>query len=333
MTNPTAGAVHVDAALTNISVAFFQNAEHFIAGRVFPTVPVPQQSDRYYVYDRGDFNRDEAEERAPGTESKGSGFKLDNTPTYFARVYAFHKDLPDQIMANADAAVDLERGAAEFVAHKMLIRKEKDFMSRFFVSNVWSNEVAGVAGAPSGPQVKQWSDLSAGDPIGNIRTAKSTVLESTGFMPNTLVLGQRVFDVLVDHPSIVDRVKYSGGVGNQNPAMINEQTLAALFGVSRVLIGRSIENVSAEGIANDHAFIAGKKALLCYVAPSPGLLTPSAGYTFSWRGYLNTTNAFGIATSRFRMQSLKSERVEGEIAMDHKLVSADLGYFWDTIVA
>jgi len=333
MTNPTAGAVHVDSALTNISVAFFQRAENFVAGRVFPNIPVDKQSDRYFTYDRGDFNRDEARERAPGTESAGSGFNLDNTPTYYAKVYAFHKDIPDQIVANADAAVNLERAAAEYVAHKMLIRKEKDFMTKFFQGGIWTNDVDGVSGVPSAGQVKQWSDTTDGDPIGNIRTAKSTVMESTGFMPNTLLLGQRVFDALVDHPDIVDRVKYSGGVGNQNPALVNEQTLAALFGVERIVVGRAIQNTAQDGLANDHSFIAGKKALLCYSAPTPSLLAPTAGYTFSWQGYLGTGNQFGIATSRFRMDHLKSERVEGEIAMDHKLVSADLGYFWDSIVA
>ena len=333
MTNPSAGAVHVDSALTNISVAFFQRAENFVAGRVFPNVPVDKQSDRYFTYDRGDFNRDEARERAPGTESAGSGFDLDNTPTYYAKVFAFHKDIPDQIVANADAAVNLERAAAEFVAHKMLIRKEKDFMTKFFQGGIWTHDIDGVSGTPGTGEVKQWSDTTLGDPIGNIRNGKSTVMESTGFMPNTLMLGQRVFDTLVDHPDIVDRVKYSGGVGNQNPALVNEQTLAALFGVERVIVGRAIENTAQDGLTNAHSFIAGKKALLCYSAPTPSLLAPTAGYTFSWQGYLGTTNQFGIATSRFRMEHLKSERVEGEISMDHKLVSADLGYFWDSIVA
>lgn len=333
MTNPLPNAVHIDSALTNLSVAFFQKSEHFIAGRVFPNVPVDKQSDRYYTYDRGDFNRDEARERAPGTESAGSGFNIDNTPTYYAKVFAFHKDIPWQLMANADAIANLERAASEYVAHKMLIRKEKDFMTRFFQGGIWTNDWDGVSGAPTGNQVRQWSDYVNSDPITDIRNAKSTILESTGFMPNTLVLGQRVMDSLADHPDIVDRVKYSGGVGNGNPAMINAQTLAALFEVERILVGRAIENTGFEGNANAHSFIAGKRALLCYSAPAPSILAPSAGYTFSWNGYLSQTNEHGIATARIPVPLLKSDRIEGEIAMDHKLISADLGYFWDTIVA
>jgi len=44
---PTSSGVHVDAVLTNISVAYIQNAMNFIAGRIFPTVPVTKQSDGY----------------------------------------------------------------------------------------------------------------------------------------------------------------------------------------------------------------------------------------------------------------------------------------------
>jgi hypothetical protein len=334
MASPTAGAVHVDSALTNISIAFLQNANNFVASSVFPNVPVDKQSDRYFTFDRGDFNRDEAQIRAPGTESAGGGYTLDNTPTYFANVYAFHKDIPDQIVANADQAVDLERAAAEFVSHKLLIKKERDFVTNYMSPSVWTNDYDGVSSSsPSANQATHWSDATNGTPIENIRSAKSTILQSTGFMPNTLVMGQQVMDALVDHPDIVDRVKYSGGVGNGNPAMVNEQTLAALFGVERVLVSRAIYNTADEGASNSHSFITGKDCLLTYSAPTPSLMAPSAGYTFSWTGYLGGGNSFGMATKRMRMDHLESERVEGAIAMDMKLVSADLGFFWDGIVA
>ena len=78
MPQPTPNAVHVDAPLTQISVAFLQDANNFIAGQVFPTISVAKQSDRYYTYDRGFFNRDEMEVRAPGTESKGVAYEVDN---------------------------------------------------------------------------------------------------------------------------------------------------------------------------------------------------------------------------------------------------------------
>lgn len=333
MSEPTSSAVHVDAALTNISVAFIQNATNFVAGRVFPNVPVRKQSDRYFTYDRGDFNRDEATVRAPGTESSGSGYDIDNTPTYFCNVVAHHKDVDDQVRNNADDAIDVDREAATYVMQKLMIQKEVDWATSYFAGGLWTNDYDGVASSPGANETIQWSDTTSGDPIGDLRSAKTTVLESTGFEPNTLVIGQQVFDALVDHPDIVDRVKYSGGVGNGNPARVNEQTLAALMGLERVMVAKAIQNTAAKGATNAHSFIAGKKALLVYTPASPGLMTPAAGYTFSWTGHLNTGNAFGVATKNFRMDMLASQRIEGEMAYTHKLVSADLGFFWDSIVA
>lgn len=332
--NPTSSQVHVDSALTNISVAFLQSADKFVAGQVFPNVAVGKQSDRYFVYDRGDFNRDEAEKRAPSTESSGSGFDLDNTPTFFCDVYAHHKDISDQIASNADMVLNLQTDATNFVMHKMLIKREKTWASDFFTTGVWTTDITGVSATPSSNQVIQWSDTTSGDPIGNIRAAITAVEQSTGFTPNTMTIGKQVLDALEDHPDIVDRIKYSGMTGaGGNPARVNEQTLAQLFGLERILVMRAIENTADRGQTNSHSFIGGKNALLTYTPPSAGILLPSAGYTFSWQGYLGTGNPNGIAISRFRMDNLRSERVEGEMAYDQKLVAADLGYFFSGIVA
>jgi hypothetical protein len=326
---PTPGDVHVNVPLTNISIAFMQSQQNFVASRIFPNVPVDKQSDRYYTYDRGEFNRDEAKERAPSTESEGGGYTVDNTPTYFARVYAFHKDIDDQMRANADAVINPDRDATQYVTMKALIRREKIFVNNFFQGGLWTNDWDGVAAAPSGNQVLQWNDANS-NPIENVRAAKTTILESTGFEPNKLVLGRKVYDALVDHPDIVDRIKYGQTAGDA--AMANRQTLAKLFEVESIEVMNAIENTAQEGRTAVHSFIGGKKALLCYAAPTPGLMQPSAGYTFSWTGYMGA-GAEGNRIRSFRMENLKSDRVEIEFAFDQKLISADLGFFWDTIVA
>lgn len=332
MSQPNARAVHVDQPLTNISIAFLQNAANFVAGQVFPNLPVQKQSDLYYTFDRGYFNRDEAQKRAPGTEAAKVGFDL-ATASYFADVWAVKHGIPDQIAANADAVLNLERSAAELVTHKMLLRCEKDWAANYFTTSVWGTEYTGVAASPGTGDVVQWSDQTSGNPIGDIRTAKTDIMESTGFMPNTMVMSQRVLDALVDHPDIVDRIKYSGGVGNQNPAVTSEQALSQLFGIPRILVMRGVENTAAEGDTNVHSFIGGKNALLTYSAPTPGIMTPSAGYTFSWQGYLGQTNTFGMATKRRYRDELETTEIEGAMAFDHKLVASDLGVYFSGIVA
>lgn len=330
MTLPTPGDVHVNAPLTQISIAFMQDQGDFVADKIFPNIPVDKQSDRYYTYDRGYFNRDEMDVRAPATESKGGEYTVDNTPTYYAPVYAFHHDIPDERRANADSVLAPDREATELCTIKALIKREKLWVAKYFAASIWTGgDVAGVAAAPGANQFLQWNDANS-TPIETIRGAKTTVKELTGFMPNTLVLGQRVYDALLDHPDFIDRIKYGQTPGK--PAMANLQIMAQLFEVDRVVVMSAIQNTAKEGQANVHAFIGGKKALLCYSAPSPALMTPSAGYTFSWKGMFGA-QANGSRIRRFRMDHLNSDRVEIDMGFDQKLVSAELGYFFNTAVA
>ena len=101
MPNPTQSDLHVNVPLTNVSVAYMQDKATFIADKVFPRVPVQKQSDLYWKYSKSDWRRTDAQKRAPGTETAGVGWKVD-TGQYFAEVWAVHKDIDDQVRANAD---------------------------------------------------------------------------------------------------------------------------------------------------------------------------------------------------------------------------------------
>lgn len=325
MAQPTQYSVHIDAILTNISVAYIQQAANFVATKVFPIVPVDKQSNKYFKYTKNDWFRDEAQVRADATESAGGGYNL-STDTYNATVWAFHKDIGDQTRANADTPINLDREATEFVTGRILLRQEVDFQENFFTTGVWGTDVTGVAGAPSSGQFRQWNDYTNSDPIDDVEEGKEDILKATGFMPNTLVLGYQVFRQLKNHPDLVDRIKYT------TSDVITEDIMARLFGVDRVLVTRSVKASNKEGASEAYSFVYGKSAMLCYSAPSAGLLQPSAGYAFAWTG---VSNGLGqtIGTSRFRMESLKSDRIEAEAAWDNKVVAADLGYFFATAIA
>lgn len=329
MPDPTLRSVHYNRPLTNISVAFMQSESRFIARQVFPVVTVPKQSDIYYTYDRGYFNRDEMKVRAPGTASEGSGYQVDTADPYFCHVYAFHKDVDDQVRANADAPLNLDAEAARFVAMKGLLRTENDFFTNFFTTSVWDTDITGVAAAPGSSQALQWNDDSS-DPIKDIQTGRQTIAESTGFEANTLVLGRHVYDRLTLHPDILDRIKYGQTPGR--PAQVTRDALAALFEVDRILVGSAIQNTAMEGATNSHSFIAGRHALLCHTASSPGLMTPTAGYTFVWNGYAGMGDG-GLRIKRFRMEELAADRIEGELSYDMRTISSELGYFFSGIVA
>lgn len=323
---PTRQQTHIDRALTNISVAFMQQASAFIADKVFPMVPVQKQSDRYFVYKREDWFRDDAQERAAGTESAGGDYDIDNTPTYFAKKYAYHKDITEDDKVNSDAPLTPDSDATDFVTSKLLLRREILWAQKYFSTGVWGTEYQGVAAAPGAGEVIKW-DKATSNPIQNIAVAQTNVQEITGYRPKTLVLGQYVYDALKNHDDVLDRIKYT------QRGVVTPELLAALFDVDQVLVASAVKNIAAKGSPESNEFILGKGALLCYSAPRPGLKTPSAGYTFAWTGLLGA-GAYANRVLRIQMPwlGMGTERIEGEMAFDQKVVAADMGVFFKEIV-
>lgn len=321
MGQPTRGDVHVNRPLTNISIAFIQEAADFVADKVFPIVPVTKQSDRYFQYDKKQWFRDSAQKRAPGSESAGGGFALDNTPNYFADVWAIHKDVDDQTRANADQPLDMDRDASLWVTQQLLLRKELQFVAKHFTTGLWTGSSTGTDIVPA----TKW-DASGSDPVDDVLLEKEAAKEKTGFMPNTIVVTPQVHRALKSNAAILDRIKHT------EFASITEAMLARLFEVGNYTVARATRDKNQEGRVADMEFVFGtEQMLLAYAAPRPSILQPSAGYTFSWTGLFGAGRA-GNRVKRFRIEKEASDRIEGEMAFDQKLVAADLGVFFNDIL-
>lgn len=323
---PDRSDLHIDKALTNMSVQYLQDESNFIAGQVFPMVPVQKQSDRYFVYKKEDWFRDDAQERAPGTESAGGDYDIDNTPTYFCRKYAFHKDVFEEDRANADDPLTPDEDAVAFVTDKILLNKENNWARTFFKTDVWGTDLQGAAAAAAG-KVVYWDDYANSTPIEDITAASTAQAEVTGKRPNTIVMGRRAYDALKNHPDFLDRVKYT------QKGVVTTDLIAQMFDVDRVLVANAIQNTAKKGQQAAMSFILGNHVLLCYTTNAPRLKTATAGYTFVWTGLMGS-NALGGRINRFSMPQLGigTERIECELAYDMKVIAADMGTFIENAV-
>lgn len=326
--NPTRQQLHISRPLTNISIAYMQSADNFVASRVFPVVPVDKQTDQYFTYNRGDFNRNQMRKRARGAEVDIAGYNL-STDNYRCDVWGLGVDISEQDRANTDSPLNLDADGAEYLAMQGMISQEVEWADTFFKTGIWGTERAGVASGPTGTQFLQWSD-TASTPFKDIAAAKTNVvLTSGGFTPNTLVLGRAVYDTLQQHPEVIDRVRtvvINGGGDSNKMITVDASDMAAAFGVARVLIMSAVQNTAVEGAAETTAFIGGKHALLCYSAPRPALKQPSAGYTFAWRGLAG--NNMGVRNKKYTIDSRSVDRIEIEHAYDMKATGTDLGQFF-----
>jgi hypothetical protein len=320
MTQPTAGDVHVSRLLGNISTAYIQKQNAFIAAEAFPVVPVDNKSDRYPAYSKEDWMRDEAQERAPGTESAGGSYEIDTSPSFFCRKYSIHKDIDDDTRANQDKPLDADRDGTLFVSQKMLLKRERIWASTY-MTNVWGSNLTGVSGTPGSGEFKQW-DNSTATILKNVEDWKEMVASITGYEPNIIVCA----------PDVLATLKVSPEIKYTQKGVVTENLLAELFGVEKFLVPRGVVNTAAKGKAGVFQRIVSKKILLCYAPEKPSLLTPSAGYIFSWKGYFGA-DKFGSRIKKFRMENVESDRVEGEIAFDCKQVAADLGVYGSSVIA
>ena len=334
MPSPVLQDVHVSAALTNVSVAFFQDEKNFIADKVFPLVPVVHQTDQYFVWNIGDFFRDDAQLRADGSESAGTGMNL-TTQTYSANVWALHKDVGPQVRANADPAIDIDVTTTRMLVQKLLIKRDRVFAQKFLTTGIWTggtggSDIVGTAGGTPGTAAPaKWSDDANGDPFTDIATQQTSILQNTGFMPNVLVLAWPVYQALRKHPLVIDRVKYTSQPDAKD---VTPSMLADLFDVEEVIISKAVYNSAAEGLASSNAFIVGNVAWLGYRAKAPGLNEPTAGYTFAWQGFTGL-NSLGIRANQIPMNWLGTGliRDEVEMAFDMQAVAPSLGVFFNTI--
>lgn len=335
---PTEGDVHVDRPLTNILIAYMQAESAFVARRVFPGISVNHKSDSYYVIDKGAMNRNQVRRRAPGTQAERINWKVSTEP-YSCNRESIAVPVPDEIRANADNPLDMDRESTELGTRQGLIKQELDWSATYFTAgnpgDTWTFDVDGAGSASasfdptSGANNDKvfWSNASS-TPIEDVREGKRFVQSITGYRPNIMTMSRHVFDMLIDHPDIVGRLDRGQTSG---PAIANVDSLAALFELEEILVMDGIHNAAAEGLADAHDFIGGKNALLSYRPGSPGLMTPSAGYTFEWTGFLGATSN-GMRMRRKRDDLADTDLFEMDMHYDQKKVDADLGYFFGGIV-
>jgi hypothetical protein len=192
-----------------------------------------------------------------------------------------------------------------FVTDQILKRQELDVINELFANGHWSSSAT-----PS----PLWSDDTS-DPLGDIETGINTVEKAIGRVPNVGVIGRGLWRYLKNHPDVLERLKYGGNTAN--PAYVTAEGIAALVGLEKLLVARSIYDTAAEGKTSTLAYMAGDSMWVGYVAAAASLDTPSAGYVFTWKTR---------TIERFREEQEHADVVECRASWDVQHTAADAAY-------
>ncbi len=311
---PGTGDVHIDKLLTNMSVAYTN--DDYIADKIFPTVMVDKQSDLIATYDKGDWLRDVMQPYIPGTKGARSGWKV-STDNYFCNSWKLGKEIPFDVIANQDKPFDMFNDATMWLRQQAQLRWELEFATGFFdAGNGWQDQVAGT-------DFIAWDNIASSNPITDLRLLGDLVRQSTGRKTNTWVYSKKVWDVLVDHPLIVDRLKHT------SKESLTPEMLARLVGYDTTLIGDAIFASSAEGDTDVVAEIWGNHALGLHVPKKASLLAPAAGYTFIWKPITKTP----FFIRRLKIDETEVHVVEIKSNFDMKQIDGDAGVLLEDVIS
>jgi hypothetical protein len=315
MAQPTHSEIQaVDPVLTNLLVGYMQADDRFVASKVFPALPIDKQTGTYYILTKKYWFLDELKARTPGGQFARSGYGAE-TATVLAQLWGLEHPIADEAKANSQLPMSLEQAGTQWLAQQSLIRKERAFAADFMLNGVW--------GTSDNNSTTDWDDFSAGDPVNDVLTARRTISNNTGYDGNTMVVGYIVHQALMNHPDIIDRVKYV----QTATAVSVEGALSSMFGISNYYVGKASYNSANEGQTFAASAIIDDDALVCYVTPTPGIMTASCGYTFAWAGGGGTGSV-----GTYRDQSIKSDVLQHSEAWDQKAVATDLGYLFLDVV-
>ena len=201
--------------LTNMSMAFFEKPQNYVAMRIFPICPVDFSTGYYYKFNKGDLARDYV-------QRKPRFGKV--TPAQFGHTDDTYKCSVDQVIVGIDQigaldyarartpeSIDPRRAKVRLITDQMLLHMDLTFANNFFHTGVWTNEWTGVASTPIGKQFIKFSDANS-DPIGFFDERKREIRLEGRRTPNKLILGYDTFNALKEHPDLLERVKYTGQI-------------------------------------------------------------------------------------------------------------------------
>jgi len=305
---PTTRDVHIDAALTQVSIAYKNDV--LIAEKIFPVVNVKKDSDKYFVYGKQNL-KSYSLDRAPGTRAKQVEWNIKETPTYSVSERAAEVQIIDEVKDNADDPIKYEADSTEFGTDVLKLDLERR------IANIVQTAGNYASGYSSTPATK-WDDPDA-DILADLDTAREKVRKAILKLPNTLVLPQDVYLTVRRHPKLLEYYKYTKG------GTLSVDILKEVFEVENLLVGVSSYDSALEGKDESMTDIWTKTAALLYVPKTPGLKQISFGYIFRKSGY--------PLVERWREDATRSDWLRVSDKYDCKIIDSYAGYLFTSVLS
>jgi len=225
----TGRELHVDVPLSQLVVNY--RTQGLLGEYIFPVVTVAKQSDMIPIIPLGEFLREEAAYRAPGTQARMVRFNVATT-AYYCKNYALKYPITVEDRENADRVWNLRENGAYFISDLIRIGKERRVTN---IVNSGSN--VNTAFLPN----SAWN--SGGNPLTTINVVLNRVQDTTGFRPNIGVVGLVAWRALRVNSAIRGYLFPHGG------GIATLRQVADLLELQELRVAQGYYNTTAEGVA------------------------------------------------------------------------------------
>lgn len=292
----------VDPVLTQL-LRGYVNAE-FVGHNLFPIVSVDKEAGKIPTFGKESFlvfNTERA------LRAKSNKLPVEARTTVDFATVEHDAVYPTDYREISEDMLDLEKYAAFRAQAAVQLRMEKQIADLALNDSLY----------PSGSKITlsgsgQFTHGSS-TPIATFRNATEAVRGKIAKRPNVLVIGAATFNVLQDHPTLQDRIKYS------QLGVLTVDLLKAILNIPNIFIGDAVYATDA-GVVTD---IWGDNCVMAYVPGMPGsdtgsIYEPSFGYTLRKRGFPEV--------DKYEEEGGKLLNVRSTDNFVPKLVGADAGY-------
>ena len=275
------------------------NQQGFIASKVLPVIESAQQAGTYGRIPLEQLLQNRETRRAP------SGGYSRSKWTFQPASFACEEHGAEEPIDDRQAQIYREYFDAELVATQraysaVLVNQERRVADLLFNPTTYSGSALYTDISTV------WTDANA-KPIDDINSATRKVYDSTGLLPNALVVNYWVYRTLRANAQIIDAIEASGA-GNAAKAMdVTLQMLAQVFDLPYILVAGGSRNGANEGqAAAPQQIWSSSFAMVCRVAESNDISEPCVGRIVHWG---EDGSSIGGTVETYRDESVRSNVV------------------------
>lgn len=284
-----------------------QNADAYIAERVFPTVDVAKDAAKFSRVPRAVTMQLVDNKIGPG----GNYNRVDDKAkddSYTTQDYGLEGKIRDRDREKFVSDFDCELVKAKTVSNAMKIARETRVKAKLFDTSTWtgSDLTTDVSGTP-------WNTTSSDIPS-HVAAAKEKVRRQTGIEPNKLVVGKAAFEYMKLNDKILAKIATTKDKSPQEVAKL----IAILLGLEEIVVGGGVYDAGGEGasaatVTDIWGSTYASLAIVC--PPGSSMEQLCVGRTFNWTPFA----AIGKVTM-YREEPVRSDILRIEESTDEKVI-------------